>query len=373
MIVHVWMLSSMHCGFGDIFQLEVELEERYLPYLELDHEIWAERVSNYIERDVWWQSPEEIRSRRDLDKGSLSGLHIALDPGHIGGEWAEIEGRHFQIHPQDYAVREGELVLEVARLVRDELVQMGARVTLLRESYAPLNPRPPEAYLAEASRMVKLPADKSLASLLDYALALRRKIYRLSVVIGEIAERARRVNEEIRPDALLSLHINAAPWPKGVDGQPKYELVDSNHTHVLIFGCLSDAEVSAPRQQEQLVVKLTNRSGQIERELGEALGYSLGEATKLPPSEYEGRNAVSLKGHTPYLWARNLMLLRHVECPVVLLEPYIANSKAIYPRIQEALRKRELGHPLAEDDILVQYAGAIVAGLLQVYGPKAKD
>jgi len=65
-----------------------------------------------------------------------------------------------------------------------------------------------------------------------------------------------------------------------------------------------------------------------------------------------------------------LMLLRYVECPVVLLEPYIANSKEAYPRIQEALRNRALAKPLPDDDILIEYAQAVVRGVLAVYGPE---
>jgi hypothetical protein len=65
------------------------------------------------------------------------------------------------------------------------------------------------------------------------------------------------------------------------------------------------------------------------------------------------------------------MLLRYVECPVVLLEPYIANSQEAYPRIQEALRRRALGKSLPEDDILTEYAGAVVRGVLAAYGPES--
>lgn len=319
--------------------------------------------------EVWWSDPEQIRGRRKGSDLPLSGVHIAIDPGHIGGEWAEIEGRHFKIHPNDYAVREGELVLLVARDVQARLLRLGAEVTLLRDSFRPLNPKSPDDYLEQAMNRVSAPKDVSLASLFDYALALRAQMNRLSAVSGELIERARLVNEVIRPDALLSLHINAAPWPLDDAGALKYELVDSNHAHVLIFGCLSDAELSVPMQADQLLVKMHNGSGAIELDLGQALGEALGQATSLPPSLYDGKNAVRLDGFTPYLWARNLMLLRYVECPVVLLEPYIANSKQAYSRLQEAIRIRKEGGPLPEGDILLEYADAVVRGLLDVYGP----
>ena len=46
---------------------------------------------------------------------SLSGLTIALDPGHIGGDWSAMERRHFSLHG-DQPVKEGDLALAVAKI-----------------------------------------------------------------------------------------------------------------------------------------------------------------------------------------------------------------------------------------------------------------
>lgn len=346
-----------------------ELDKRYAPYVDWAAQLEVRDLEVASAVETWWRSPEVIRAARRDSELPLSGLHLALDPGHIGGVWAEVEGRHFKINPVDLPVREGELVLEVAGIVKDALVKMGADVTLVRERNVPVNPRSPEAYFSEAAQRVPIPEIVSWASFLEYGAALRRVMKHMSVVSGELIERARIVNEVIQPDALISLHINAAPWPVGKDGQVKYELVDSNHSHVLIFGCLSDAEWSNRRQREQLVIKLTNGSAMIERELGQALGVSIGQFTQLPASFYSGRNAIRLEGCSPYLWARNLLLLRYVQCPTVLLEPYIANCRITYPRIQQALRNRQANRPLSDDDILLEYASAVVQAIVAVYGP----
>ena len=350
-----------------------ELNERYAP-----HANWAERID--IERlepvpasATWWRSPQAIRAGRVDSDPPLSGVHIALEPGHIGGAWAEIEGRSFRINPEDYYVREGDLVLEVGQRVKKELLELGAEVTLLRQQNAPLNPKRPEAYFLEAAERVPPPETFSWAAFREYEAALRRVMNRMAFVPGELIERARLVNEEVRPDALISLHINAAPWPVGPGGEVVHQLVDSNHSHVLIFGCLSDSELAQPMQKEQLILKLTNQSAEIERELGEAFAVAIGEHTALPASYYSGTNAVRLEGHSPYLWARNLLILRYVQCPVIMLEPHIANSKATYPRIQEALRNRQSDAPLPADDILLEYVEAVVAALLKVYGRDGKD
>lgn len=352
------------------------LSTRYAPFaswaaqFEVDHLKASSEVS-------YWKTASVIRAARAEGALPLSGLHLALDPGHIGGVWAEAEGRDFKIQDSDFSVREGELVLEVAQRVCDQLVALGAEVTLLREAAVPVNPKAPVDYLERAMAQVERPEVISFDSLMDYAWEIRARAIRLSIIVGELVERARLVSQVIQPDALISLHINAAPWPvveaepSANDDQPlslkKLQLVRSNHLHVLIFGCLSDAELRSPRQQAQLIAKLTNGSGPEEQLLGGALAEALAEATALPAAVYEGENAVRLEGKNPYLWARNLMLLRMVECPVVLLEPHVANSKQAYARIQAALSTRALGAPLADDDILVEYADAVVAGVRRAY------
>ncbi|HAV12132.1 MAG TPA: hypothetical protein DCX06_01370, partial [Opitutae bacterium] len=312
---------------------------------------------------------------RKVDTRPLTGLHIALDPGHVGGRWAKYEGRDFVIEDSDYRVREGELVLEVAQRVRSQLLELGAEVTLLREGAEPINPKPPLAYLELAARQIARPKELNFETLLDYGYALRDRSIHLSVVTGEIAERARVVNEVIQPDAFISLHINAAPWPLG-DAKPGEQamalgrvkrLVKSNHVHVLVFGCMSRRELSSPRQQEQFVKKFLNGSAAMEHRLGRSLGEALIEASGLNASSYEGENAIRMDVEAPVMWARNLMLLRTVECPTVLLEPYVANSEAVYSRIQSALHARATGAKLPDNDILLEYTDAVVSGVRAVY------
>src|SRR5204863_7956355 len=58
----------------------------------------------------------------------LSGLKIALDPGHLGGNWAKMEERWFQVGDSQ-PVEEGDLTLRVARLLAPRLRKLGARVS----------------------------------------------------------------------------------------------------------------------------------------------------------------------------------------------------------------------------------------------------
>ena len=518
-VVCCWLLLSsvLDAAVRDAAVLATEMTTRYAPYADwskvVDVDVLARQPSSR-----YWRTPEEIRAEHTEGALPLDGLHLALDPGHIGGRWAEDEGRHFRIAEEDYYVCEGELVLEVAQRVKDELVALGCEVTLLREENLQVNPRSPIDYLELAAEQVPEPKEQTVAALWEYGRALQGRAVRLSIVTGELVERTRLVNQEIQPDALISLHINAAAWPQrgseseswseskgeiesegeidskvnnelegkiesgGIDGfegdsktaekgnvvsnnggdlgddlnsdkigdfkrfessefcyvekrnaareggsygdnkgddgdvlggdeksgevsgfiarisgrlngniitssnsringdlkndkdgDALFVLSKSNHLHALIFGCMSAGELQSARQQEQLAVKLVNGSGAVEFVLGDALMTALAEATGLPASTYAGRNAILLDAEQPYLFARNLLMVRMAECPTVLLEPYVANSVAAYPRIQEALANRAAGRSLAEDDILVEYADAVIAGVLACYGGVAVD
>ena len=350
----VWLALSTIPSAGQMTpdQIAYELSTRYTPYAD------GETV-----RDITQIATKTAAKARTPYDRPLANLHLALDPGHVGGIWAEWERRNFRISKDDYWVREGELVLEVALRIRSRLTNLGAEVTLLRKDYQPINPMTFIDYWSIAAEEKMPPKILSFKPQLDHALAVRNRAIHLAIVRGEIIERARLVNEVIQPDALISLHINAAAWP---DEDAK-ELVDSDHVHVLIFGCLSESELTSPRQRLRLVEKLSNGSSAVEAQLGAALGSAMTEATGLPASDYKGLNAIRIDPEVPSLWARNLMLLRLVDCPTVLMEPYIANSRSSYARIQKALRAREYHEPLAVDDILVEYADAVLTGVLRVY------
>jgi N-acetylmuramoyl-L-alanine amidase len=353
-IALVWLAWSPIQGLAEMMpdQIAYELSTRYTPYADGAAVLDLEQIASKTLAEA------ETAFDRPLAK-----LHLALDPGHIGGIWAAWESRNFRLSKEDHWVREGELVLEVAQRIRTRLTRLGAEVTLLREDCRPINPKTFIDYWPLAAAEEMPPTELSFKAQLSHALAVRNRAIHLAIVRGELAERARLVNEVIQPDALISLHINAAAWPDGDTEQ----LVESDHAHVLIFGCLSEAEIASPRQQLRLVEKLSNGSGVVEARLGAALGSALIEATGLPASDYQGRNAIRIDPELPSLWARNLMLLRLVDCPTVLMEPYITNSHSSYARIQKALSAREYHEPLPADDILVEYADAVVTGVLRAY------
>lgn len=368
-IRYLWLpILTLSCMVEGAVDWTEALNTRYVPYAN-----WSEVVTPVSEppktgEGSWWRSPEAIRSSRE-EGGPLSGLHLALDPGHIGGIFAAGEGRHFRINEEDLFIKEGDITLLVALMLRERLEDLGAQVTLLREDNSPVVAVDFEKQMKRVIAEVPPPGEYSLAAMKDYVARLKKAYFHATFVRDELLARADRINRVIKPDAVLSLHVNAAPWPKDKAGHEQIALVPRDHSHVLIFGCMTESELGSPSQLRRLRLKLSNGSGPIEAQLGSALALALGHAFELPPSQYHGKNAIRLENSAGYLWARNLLLLREVDCPVVLLEPFLANSTPSYARLQRALQDREAGEPAGEDDILVIYTNAVLHALLEVYGP----
>src|SRR5262249_2324404 len=81
-----------------------------------------------------WRPAKSLPPNRK--EKSLSGLKVALDPGHLGGNWAKMEERWFQVDDSK-PVQEGDLTLQVARLLAPRLRELGAKVSFVRNSNEP--------------------------------------------------------------------------------------------------------------------------------------------------------------------------------------------------------------------------------------------
>jgi len=303
--------------------------------------------------------PRSWQATRDLPPAPadkpLSGLHIAIDPGHIGGEWARMEERWFVVGEGE-PVREGDMTLQVALLLRPELEDLGATVSLVRETAEPVTPLRPESLdsLAQDAH----PSQESPAALRKFA---ERLFYRTA----EIRARAVLVNQTLKPDLVLCLHFNAEAW--GNPASPK--LVENSHLHLLLNGAYNDEEVALEDQRFAMLAKLLQRTHEEEALVGATVANTFAEISGLPPYQYlpESRNARPVADH-PYLWARNLLANRLYDCPVIFMEPYVMNSVTDHARIQAGDYDglRQIGGEM-RPSIFSEYASAMTAGLVRHY------
>ena len=236
----------------------------------------SETVQKPIER--YW------RPRSDLipagGEKPLEGLCIALDPGHLGGRWAQMEERFFQIGDSP-PVREGDLVLIVAHLLEKELTRLGAEVKLVRDGPVPathetpqtLRPRA-EQLLAESSRQLSPVIDPERN---ESDEAVQKLSELLFYRVSEIRARAEKINHDLRRDIVLALHFNAAPWTD----EEKQTLSGENHLHVLVNGAYSAVELSHDDVRYEMLHKLLSRTADEEIALAEAIAAGLARATGL--------------------------------------------------------------------------------------------
>ncbi|MFZ4764055.1 MAG: hypothetical protein ACOYMN_03800 [Roseimicrobium sp.] len=299
----------------------------------------------------------------------LKGLHIALDPGHIGGNWARMEERWLSMHPGE-VVMEGGLVLSVAELLKPRLEALGAQVSLVRTGENPVTTLQPkdlfsaarevlaEAGIAKPTESYTDPRDE--ARILTVQWQSEKLFYRVS----EIRARARRVNEDLRPDLVLCLHLNAEAW-----GDPqKPEFVDKNHFHLLINGCYSAEELRFEDVRYDMLQRLFTKAYEQELAMAEPVANAMMRSTGLPAYAYVNSSSARRVSGNAAVYARNLLANRLYHCPVLYFEPYVMNHGQTYRRL---LLGHYIGRTLLDGQLvscpLEDYARGVVNGLVEYY------
>ena len=318
----------------------------------------------------WFRTPAEFRAQaHPLDK-PLDGLRIAIDPGHIGGSWAEMEERSTRYHGSA-PVREGDLNLITGGLLKQELTNMGAIVFEDRDSTDPVTPyRPrdmmPEAremlvdHSSHAARLRAFPPDKlnlifgqRLDDLAEFLF------YRCS----EIVERGNRIRDNFVPDVTITLYIDATP------GSGRGHTTSANANIFFVHGAYTRAEMADAEMQRRCVYKMVEGSSDIEAEVATAIADTFTEKTHLGPVKY-GNSATTreIEPGNQYVVARNLAANREYDGPVVCTEPYFMNNHTTYQRLLAGDyegQKTFDGKPY--ESIFREYADCVAQGLVRAY------
>ena len=299
----------------------------------------------------------------------LSGLRIALDPGHLGGEWAKMEERWFQADSTQ-PVQEGDLTLKVARLLAPRLRELGAKVFFARNSNEPITAKRPDDFRELARKiLIRNGVPQPRADVLDPNDPEKEQTVRWQSEIlfyrySEIRRRATLVNFKLHPDLVLCLHFNAEGW--GDPNNPT--LTDINHLHLLVNGSYLQQELEFDDERFEMIRRLLSRSYDEELPLADAIASIMAGGTQLPPYQYPTTNSTTKVGTSGYVYARNLLATRLYRCPVVYCEPYVMNSKDGFARIQagdyEGTRNI---NGLERKSIFREYADSVANGLVEYY------
>ncbi len=319
----------------------------------------------------FWRTPRAVPRRKQA--GVLTGLKIALDPGHIGGAWAKMEERWFK-SGEAAPVEEGEMTLKVAQLLAERLRALGARVSFVRDKTEPVTPYRPDDFKEAARASLRASGTENPPEdfqgtddpLKEQTVRWHSEIlfYRNS----EIRERARRVNSKLRPDLALCLHFNAEAW--GDERNPT--LTDKNHLHLLVNGSYLPDELQFDDERFEMLQRLLSRVYDEEIKIADSAAAAMAKRTGLPPYEYT-KDIVTKVGTSGYVYARNLVAMRLYQCPVVYFEPYVMNSSEVFARIQAG--DYEGTRPIngvERPSIYREYVDGVVDGLVEYYSAARK-
>jgi hypothetical protein len=314
----------------------------------------------------YWRPPAQLGTPPDGQP--LAGVKIALDPGHLGGAWAKMEERWYQIG-ESRPVTEGDMTLRVARMIAPKLKALGADVSFVRDSTEPVTHDRPETLRDAARAELQLEGVASPRENYhgmddpDRANTVQARSELLFYRSDEIRQRAVIVNTQLKPDLVVCLHFNAEGW-----GDPQRpDFVPRNHLHLIINGCYSAGELHFDDQRFEMLLKLLGGTFSEALAVSEQVADSLAATTKLPPYEYTTGNAIHIS-ENPYIWARNLLANRTYDTPVIFLEPYVMNSEVVWERVQAGDYEGEqmIGGEKRRS-IYREYADAVVDGLRDYY------
>lgn len=319
-----------------------------------------------------WRRARQLAPRQG--RPLLSDLHIAIDPGHIGGSWAMMEERFLSFQSGE-SIREGDMSLLTAQVLKERLTALGAIVSLVRENPEPVTKSRPVDFERDARQVLAesgFPDPKPTyqgvdgdAKLLTVQWQSEKYFYRIS----EIRARGERVNAQIKPDLVLCLHFNAESW--GDATAPQFS--PQNHLHVLVNGCYSNAELLQQDVRFEALQRLLSRVHEEELPLASSVAESMARHTSLPAYVYTTPNA-RRPGSNPYVYARNLLANRIYQCPVIYLEPYVMNHEETYRRL---LAGHYLGRTLIGGRLVTSaiedYVRGVVDGLVGYYQKNRRE
>ena len=315
----------------------------------------------------------------------LKGIRIALDPGHIGGDWAQLEARYFRLG-DDPPVEEAKLNLITCERLAERLEADGAEIIWAKHSYEPVTHLRPDDLHREAIAALALsgrgnPAsgytpsflfgiplphfprhgsEAATESRIDNEAALL--FYR----VAEIRARGDVVNRQ-HPDLTICVHYNADDW-----GDPNHPTLTS-HSRLVIFtnGAYEKSELVYDDYKYDLLRKLLDRTA-VQEERGCALvGQAMLDRLKYPPENYPGTYFAHHVTDVPSVYARDLLANRIYHGPVIYCEGPYMNARDAYYRI---IAGDYIGLRTIQGEkvpsIYREYAAAVEKGVLEYFGAK---
>ncbi len=300
----------------------------------------------------WPDSLTRRDSLQTLTDTLLRGARIALDPGHIAGNFkvAQMEGKYIEIPVKGKTVRffESELNWYTAKILADRLQKAGAEVLLTRDAYdlTALDISFEEWYqMYIQENKLRKPN--------------RQRVFFDTLRKLDFEARADKINA-FRPHLTLIIHYNVDAANTGWR-QPSTR----NGSMAFVGGSFLKGELDEPQKRFHLLRLLLSDDLPQSIAFCQSILASLEENLELPPLRGDHRQSF-IEKYCLYtgqagVYARNLTLTRKVYGSLCYIEPLYQDN------VQELLRlgQRDTdyqGHPISSR--VVEVAEAYFQGIL---------
>lgn len=300
---------------------------------------------------------QDLKLRLEKSRGTafpLTGLRVAIDPGHMGTPyWDNITGK-FVSDNKGVIVREGVIATQTALLLKKELQALGAQVELTRETLdavttVPYDNFPVERFarneLGESihfpwfQKLLETGTGAKLFAAFNQSPELKKLFnpnsrYTYFVLREDLWARAEKINA-FKPDIVLIVHydtVDSSFAPQGVN--PKAP----NLTKVFVTGAYLKTDFGSRKARKQFARKVldqeqwdlsVNLSRKIVNEFQSQMGLALTQNTG------EGLRVES------GIFARNLNIPRFLHAPAIAYLECL-----FYNRPQEFYALAHTKHPL---------------------------
>jgi hypothetical protein len=312
----------------------------------------------------------------------LKGIKIALDPGHIGGDWAKLEARYFKLG-DDPPVEEAQLNLTTCERLAELLEADGAEIIWAKHDFEPVTSLRPDDLHREAIAALALAKPRDVTYTPSFLFGLRlphlshsttgaatesrvdNEAALLFYRVAEIRARGDVVNQQ-HPDLTICVHYNADDW--GDPDNP--QLVGHSGLIIFVNGCYEKGELVYDDYKYDMLRKLLDRTAVQEMRGCALVGQSMLDMFKYPPD-----NAPKFSAHrltdVPSVYARDLLANRIYHGPVIYCEGPYMNARDAYYRIiaGDYLGQRTI-QGQSVPSIYRDYANSVEKGVLKYFGVK---
>ena len=278
----------------------------------------------------------KLENREYLVNKPLNEIKIALDPGDIGGEFSKIESRYIQIETNNNEREEliafdtGTLTLATAKVLKNKLENLGAKVIVTRQSVGQLvSVKSFDDWLIEHftpqlkfKHFIQQFSDSTFTNesyLFTKAMLqspkswLKTVFFRAYLNIQELQARCKIIND-FEPEITIRIGYDVATRPNEETG--KHKVTNNNTCIAFIPGSFMNSELSMLPYRIHYARLLLTHNTQHSQYLSTLIIQELAKSIGVTPCPNTLPHCMLSIKDSPGVYCRNLSMTKFVRSPI---------------------------------------------------------